>query len=90
MQNVCNNAYQQYVRSRPAASSESNKRIKELNISVAGILPEFRDSNNSTAELISKMKSYRPRGVITKTLYLIRYNNLLKNNPIILFRQFLK
>ncbi|XP_011503784.1 PREDICTED: ATP-dependent RNA helicase DDX54 [Ceratosolen solmsi marchali] len=64
MQNVCNNAYQQYIRSRPPASTESNKRIKELHISIAGILPEFRNSNNDAAELISKIKSYKPRGTI--------------------------
>ncbi|XP_001600622.1 ATP-dependent RNA helicase DDX54 [Nasonia vitripennis] len=64
MQNVCNNAYQQYCRSRPPASAESNKRIKELDINRAGILPEFRDANDEAANLLSKMKSYRPRGTI--------------------------
>lgn len=63
MQNVCNNAYQQYSRSTPPASAESNKRIKELNINQAGILPEFRDATDEAANLLSKMKSYRPRGV---------------------------
>ncbi|KAJ8674285.1 hypothetical protein QAD02_005547 [Eretmocerus hayati] len=64
MQNVCNNAYQQYTRSRPAASLESNKRVKELDISNAGILPEFRNYLSPSAEMISKMKNYRPRGTI--------------------------
>lgn len=73
MQNVCNNAYQQYIRSRPAASTESNKRVKELNISVAGILPQFRDSSDAAAQLLLKMKSYRPRGVIREiTLFFVK------------------
>lgn len=63
MQNVSNNAYEKYLKSRPPASSESNKRIKEINISNAGILPEFRNSNSSTEDFLSKMKNYRPRGV---------------------------
>lgn len=67
MQNVCNNAYDKYVKSRPAASSESNKRIKEIDISNAGILPEFRNSNDAVGDLLSKMKNYRPKGVIKKT-----------------------
>ncbi|XP_058796763.1 ATP-dependent RNA helicase DDX54 isoform X2 [Phymastichus coffea] len=64
MQNVCNNAYQQYLRSRPQASTESNKRVKELDISVSGILPEFREFNDSATELITKMKNYRPKGTV--------------------------
>jgi len=38
MQKVCNNAYQQYVRSRPGASIERIKRIKELRVNEAGEL----------------------------------------------------
>lgn len=69
MENVCNNAYQQYLRSRPAASSESSKRIKNLNIIEAGISPEFcdiktREAENSLADILSRMKSYRPPGTV--------------------------
>ena len=78
MQNVCNNAYQQYIRSRPPASSESIKRIKEMNISVAGILPEFRNFNDAATELITKMKSYRPRGVIINELILLKKFDYVK------------
>ena len=81
MQNVSENAYQQYIRSRPAASAESNKRVKELNIDVAGILPEFRDKNDAASELILKMKNYRPPGVIIAIMiikfFIIFFNQFL-------------
>ncbi|KYQ50715.1 ATP-dependent RNA helicase DDX54 [Trachymyrmex zeteki] len=65
MRKVCNNAYQQYIRSRPSASTESVKRIKELRINEAGILPQYSDAFYiNTADLISKMKNYRPQGTI--------------------------
>lgn len=63
MENVCNNAYQKYMRSRPAASIESIKRIKELDISTAGVLPEFKKLCNDATDLLVQMKAYRPRGV---------------------------
>lgn len=68
MEGVCNNAYQQYLRSRPAASTESVKRVKNLNIIGAGIIPEFcdiktQDADNSLADILSQMKNYRPPGV---------------------------
>lgn len=63
MQQVCSNAYQQYIRSREAASTDSNKRVKELNILAAGILPQFCDADNAAIDLLSRMKKYRPRGV---------------------------
>lgn len=63
MRKVCNNAYQQYVRSRQGASTESVKRIKELRINEAGILPQYSDISRTAAEIISKMKNYRPQGV---------------------------
>ncbi|XP_012064452.1 PREDICTED: ATP-dependent RNA helicase DDX54 [Atta cephalotes] len=65
MRKVCNNAYQQYVRSRPNASAESVKRIKELRINEAGILPQYTDASHiDTADIISRMKKYRPQGTI--------------------------
>ena len=71
MEHVCSNAYQQYIRSRPAASTESVKRVKNLNINGAGILPEFCDmelkkTQSSTADILSRMKNYRPPGVSFK------------------------
>lgn len=68
MLNVCKNAYQQYCRSRPSASSDSNKRVKTLLINSAGIHPIFKDlakedSQLSRETLLDKMKEYRPQGV---------------------------
>lgn len=63
MQQVCSNAYQQYIRSRPGASVESVKRTKELRICEAGVIPEYRDVAPAAADLLTRMKNYRPQGV---------------------------
>ncbi|XP_017753416.1 PREDICTED: ATP-dependent RNA helicase DDX54 [Eufriesea mexicana] len=64
MEKVCDNAYKQYIRSRPSASSESIKRVKELHISEAGIIPEYSDVSSSTVNLLSKIVNYKPQGTI--------------------------
>ncbi|XP_033190645.1 ATP-dependent RNA helicase DDX54 isoform X1 [Bombus vancouverensis nearcticus] len=64
MEKVCDNAYKQYIRSRPAPSSESIKRVKELHISEAGVIPEYSDVSLSTTNLLSKIVNYRPQGTI--------------------------
>ncbi|XP_050465860.1 ATP-dependent RNA helicase DDX54 [Cataglyphis hispanica] len=64
MQKVCNNAYQRYIRSRPGASIESVKRVKELCINEAGILPQYSDVSSTATDIISRMKNYRPQGTI--------------------------
>ncbi|XP_076162374.1 ATP-dependent RNA helicase DDX54 [Ptiloglossa arizonensis] len=64
MEQVCDNAYKQYIKSRPAASSESIKRVKELHISEAGLIPEYSDISSNTRNLLSKITSYRPQGTI--------------------------
>ncbi|XP_076234983.1 ATP-dependent RNA helicase DDX54 [Calliopsis andreniformis] len=64
MEKVCDNAYKQYIRSRPAASSESIKRVKEMHISEAGIIPEYCDISPNTTNLLSKILNYRPQGTI--------------------------
>ncbi|XP_034190924.1 ATP-dependent RNA helicase DDX54 isoform X1 [Osmia lignaria lignaria] len=64
MENVCENAYKQYIRSRPAASSESIKRVKELHINQAGVIPEYSDVSSNTMNLLSKIVNYRPQGTI--------------------------
>lgn len=71
MQKVCNNAYQQYIRSRPSASAESVRRIKELRINEAGIFSQYSDISHTAADIISRMKNYRPQGVSIHT-----YNNI--------------
>lgn len=40
---VANNAQQQYVRSRPAPSPESIKRVKELDLAELGLHPLFSE-----------------------------------------------
>lgn len=85
MRKVCNNAYQQYIRSRPGASVESVKRVKELSINEAGILPQYSDVSPIAENLISRMRNYRPQGVSTfideedveKWLFQSYYLNLL-------------
>lgn len=67
MHQVTENAYQQYVRSRPAASSDSNRRIKELNLSNCSILSIFSSTDENPEiereSLLDRMKNYRPHGV---------------------------
>lgn len=68
MKKVCNNAYEQYCRSRPAASVDSSKRVKTLPLNSAGIHPLFRSAMNEVTDmsreiLLDKMKGYRPQGV---------------------------
>lgn len=64
MERVCDNGYKKYIRSRPAASSESIKRVKELHINEAGVIPEYSDVSSSTTNLLSKIVNYRPQGTI--------------------------
>ncbi|CAK9831646.1 ATP-dependent RNA helicase DDX54 [Anthophora retusa] len=64
IEKVCDNAYKQYIRSRPAPSSESIKRVKELNIGKAGVIPEYSDISSNTTNLLSEILSYRPQGTV--------------------------
>lgn len=67
MRKVTENAYLQYVRSRPAASSDSNKRVKELNLNSCNVLSIFASPNlqqeNERESFLDQMKNYRPHGV---------------------------
>lgn len=65
------NAYKQYINTRPAASSKSNKKIKNIKFSSLQILEDlltFKNSNNSydikpilvKENLLTQMKKYRP------------------------------
>lgn len=68
MLKVCDNGYQQYVRSRPAASADSNRRVKTIPIVNAALHPMFREITGAVEEtrenLIDRMKNYRPHGTI--------------------------
>lgn len=66
MKKVCANAYRQYIRSRPGASVESVKRVKDINSNSFAVHPVFpmRDVvQSSTSDILEKMKNYRPSGV---------------------------
>lgn len=82
MAKVCTNAYQQYCRSRPAASSDSNRRVKNLSLHSAGINPIFTNLKGITSELtreslLDKMKNYRPQGVIYFKFFKMFFINML-------------
>lgn len=68
LRKVTENAYQQYIRSRPVASTESNKRVKDLPFATCPIHPIFKDyddvSENERENILNKMRSYRPQGNI--------------------------
>ncbi|CAH1278786.1 unnamed protein product [Diabrotica balteata] len=65
---VSENGYQQYIRSRPNASADSNRRIKELPLSSCWVHPIFKNvdevDENERENLLDKMKQYRPHGTI--------------------------
>jgi ATP-dependent RNA helicase DDX54/DBP10 len=66
MKKVCANAYRQYIRSRPGASVESVKRVKNINHNSFTIHPVFpvQDAIQSNAsDILEKMRNYRPSGV---------------------------
>ncbi|XP_030767680.1 ATP-dependent RNA helicase DDX54 [Sitophilus oryzae] len=68
MLKVTENAYKHYIRSRPGASADSNRRIKELALNVCSLHPVFKNSEQSKLmereNLLDQMKSYRPHGTI--------------------------
>ncbi|XP_067005335.2 ATP-dependent RNA helicase DDX54 [Anabrus simplex] len=67
MSRVCNNAYKQYLRSRPGASVESVKRVKEINFSRLKPHSVFgleEVTNNDKYQILDQMKKYRPNGTV--------------------------
>lgn len=68
MGKVTENAYQQYSKCRPIASSDSNKRVKQMNFAICNVLSIFNTtevykSEESKQDLLNRMKNYRPQGV---------------------------
>lgn len=67
------NAYKKYLSTRPPASADSNKRVKQIKFFALTALNDFdEDYRDNTKEekkvdmkldLIAKMKGYRPSGV---------------------------
>ena len=70
LKTVVENAYKKYLKLRPLASVESNKRVKELPFESVGIHEKFsagvkKYENESNVELetfLTQMKSFRPQG----------------------------
>ncbi|KAJ8919065.1 hypothetical protein NQ315_016972 [Exocentrus adspersus] len=68
MRKVSENGYEQYLRSRPVASTDSNRRVKELPLitcsihSIFSSLPEA--SEDERENLLDRLKNYRPHGTI--------------------------
>lgn len=67
MKRVSENAYLQYVKSRPPASSDSNRRVKDFPFLLCSVHPIFKELQDEVEEerenVLDKLKSYRPQGV---------------------------
>lgn len=67
MKKVTENGYSQYLRSRPNASADSNRRVKDLPFSICWVHSIFQSSEanleNDKELFLNKMRNYRPQGV---------------------------
>ena len=66
MSKVCSNAYRQYIRSRPGASVESIKRVKDISLNSFAVHPLFPVQGAiqpNASDMLEKMKNYKPTGV---------------------------
>lgn len=67
------NAYKKYISTRPAASADSNKRVKTMQFTALPALHDFDEylygdkadekKDAMHVSLLSKMQKYRPSGV---------------------------
>ncbi|XP_042242834.1 ATP-dependent RNA helicase DDX54-like [Homarus americanus] len=69
MQNVISNAFKQYVKSRPAPSSESIKRMKESHwVCTVGVHPlliaDSMDIEERRLEMLHALKTLQPKGTV--------------------------
>ncbi|GJQ84455.1 hypothetical protein Trydic_g15666 [Trypoxylus dichotomus] len=68
LKDVSEKGYQQYCRSRPAASTDSNKRVKDMPFLSSGVHPLFKESiqemDKKKENILEKMRQYRPHGTI--------------------------
>jgi ATP-dependent RNA helicase DDX54/DBP10 len=80
---VAENAYKQYLKSRPGASVESVKRTKELKALPVGDHPLLCQTNTTTsletdrASILEQMKNFRPKSTIFEV------GNTTKNKEVI-------
>lgn len=71
--NTATNAYKKYLSTRPAASADSNKRVKSINFNMIPALHDFNEylygdkadekKDVLQVDLLTKMQNYRPPGV---------------------------
>ncbi|XP_054268616.1 ATP-dependent RNA helicase DDX54 [Macrosteles quadrilineatus] len=64
---VSENAYKQYLRSRPGASVDSVRRVKELPTATLGAHPAFVSISKpllDRASMLVQMKNYKPQGTV--------------------------
>jgi ATP-dependent RNA helicase DDX54/DBP10 len=77
MRRVCANAYRQYIRSRPGASVESIKRVKDINLNRFAVHPVFPVKGAiqcNASDILEKMKNYKPNGVrLNKCLEILSF-----------------
>ncbi|CAB3364540.1 Hypothetical predicted protein [Cloeon dipterum] len=65
MENVCNNAYSKYLKSKPGASMDSVKRSKQLGLIINNPHPLFGANENSEGnDLLKRMKNYKPKATV--------------------------
>lgn len=69
---ISNNAYKAYLQTRPVASVESNKKVKNIKFNKLKILDDFRnlnekrdeDAEEKKMELLNQMKTYKAKTTI--------------------------
>uniref|UniRef100_A0A670ZWC6 ATP-dependent RNA helicase DDX54 n=1 Tax=Pseudonaja textilis TaxID=8673 RepID=A0A670ZWC6_PSETE len=68
LRRVSDNALKQYQKSRPSSSSESIKRVKEMEFSLVGIHPlfslRFEEDEMAQLKFVDSIKSYRSKATI--------------------------
>lgn len=67
---MCKNAYTRYIQTRTGASTESVRRLKELDFTDLASHPVFHSVHAPPMEadkqaILGLMKQYRPKGVST-------------------------
>jgi len=96
LRNVSKNGYSQYMKSRPNASTESNRRAKGIEVSKLQIHPLFAEhvAEDPMDGLITQMQSYRPNHTIfeigpkagSETLKIMRLKRVKDQNVVERYR----
>lgn len=75
------NAYKKFLSTRPPASADSNKRVKQIKFLTLTALEDFEQTEEDSKEkkvdmkldLIARMKSYRPSGVCVSSIITLKF-----------------